>query len=365
MNRYYMFVFVFLLTALGLCSIQLAADDTDLMRQAEAFYDVQEYSQARGIYQNILQESLQPWQRAIILYNIGTVFLADKQWDQAISTLQSVPVSDNPSPLLYYQVLHNLILAYIGKAQSQTLSNNPSQASDLFKKALDLFPPAEEAHCTVQKLKGYETCIQLNDLRTLHDYIKQQLAFMLKKQESDAILQTSFQDGLTWLLSAINNMSSHLDFISQPQLKGELKQHYLDLFIEEDKEWLPFWEALKKKIPEADKKRRTELFLSAENHFSEALSHFEIERLEESKKELEASSEDIKALLAMPPPPSPAQPPPPQQQPPELPPQTAPPPKPEAKTDEQLIRLLLEMEQADNIQAPEQQPLQQKVLRPW
>lgn len=338
-----------------------SADSMTLMNEAKVYIDVEEYSQAREIYQNLLQGTLTPWQRAVVLYDLGTSFLLEKQWDQAIAVLNSVPVDDYPSPLLRYRVKYNTILAFIGKAQA--LTNKPQEAIKILTQAMKVIPSTETTHCDLEKAEGYSECSEVKNLTLLKDYIKQQLAVMLEKKTSDAILNSSFQEGLPLLLRGVNESFLYLDFLSQSKLREEteLRNKFQQFFVKQSREWLKLWNFLRTKIPEAGREKRVELYTTAEKAFVQGNQLMEEGQFLESRKAYEASSAALKALLAMPPPPAP---PPPPSKPAEKPTEAAAPKLQEMKPDEQVLQLMLQMEQDDRLQAP-QPTIQKKELRPW
>ncbi len=51
--------------------------------RARAFYAIKDYQKARDIYQEMLVNPFLPWEKAVILYNIGTVLMSEGRWSEA------------------------------------------------------------------------------------------------------------------------------------------------------------------------------------------------------------------------------------------------------------------------------------------
>jgi len=116
----------------------LPASEKEDMPEAAAYYDVGEYRNARELYEQKAQETdLQPWERAILLYNIGTAYLSEGNWKEAIDTLKAVPLEDNPSPLLRERRDRNLAIAEALKNQSrESLTNTTTLKTTEKEKAI-------------------------------------------------------------------------------------------------------------------------------------------------------------------------------------------------------------------------------------
>lgn len=171
-----------MLFAFFILPMEIKADKNTEMVEAKSYFDTQEYSQANQIYQRLLDHSSEPRERAVLLYDTGTVYLSNKQFTEAIATLTTVPLRDDPSPLLWYRVKYNLILSYLGKAESPLMK--PSPAIELLKKALEEIDLAQQAHCALQLAEGTQPCSEDRDLEVLKAYIMQKLSRLLQQQTS-------------------------------------------------------------------------------------------------------------------------------------------------------------------------------------
>lgn len=106
------------------------ADDAFTERQAQAkratlFFEAQRYKSAQAIYENLLKQDPQPWEAAILHYNLGTIALAEGQWLQAYKEFESVNLAQEHPAWLAGRVVDNRTLALIGRIQ-QLLTDLPN-----------------------------------------------------------------------------------------------------------------------------------------------------------------------------------------------------------------------------------------------
>lgn len=350
---------IFLLFSFGLHSDEI----TDMMQNAQDFYDVKNYAKAREIYQKLLQTNLEPWQRAHLLYNVGTTYLADKEWQEATTALRSVPLKDSSSPLLHYRDINNLILANFGDLPNEN-SITKSKIEDL-KKALSDIPKADNYFCRLQIAMGNEECLPNKHLQELQTFIERFLAATLQTQSKVSLNTISFQDGLKIALEGINQIKEHIDFLENEKMSPTLRKSYQTIFLQENRLWTALWVSLRGKLPQKDPsaEERKKLFQAAASYFLQALHHMEMGSNEMAQSALNQSEEKIQQLLKLPPPPSHEQ---------------APSPTSEEPAKKQMesvttqedpsikqaTQMLLEMDQLDRIKTP-MPKAQTKDPRPW
>lgn len=293
-----------ILTILAFSSIfsgDLQADIHHEMLEAKSYADVKSYQQSLELYNGILDQHLMPWQRAIVLYNIGTVHLFNKQFDEAIDILQNVPIKDHPLPLLKSYVSTNLILAYFGKAES--LKKRPSLAIKSLKNAMKQIPEARRAQCSLQIAEGYNECQDPKELLFLEDFITEKTAVLLEQEKIDILLHSSFEEGIKELIKLIDESERDLLFLENKNLSESQREKYQNLFLSEIQSWIPIWISLKRKIrvedPNSNKKMK--LFNASASHFLQALSQMEQRNDVKSKNQFEKSKKYLEELLKLPP----------------------------------------------------------------
>lgn len=336
-----------------ICSC-LQSVNGDVMQQASAYAETQEYSQARELYQQLLQTNLEPWERAVVLFDMGTVWLQEGNWDQAIATLKIVPFADYPTPLLRYRGDHNLILAYLGKASAV---KSAKKANEFLQLALNLIPELQQSYCALRVSQGVEECNSEEALSFLKTYIEKQLATVLQQREAVGIDDASFQEGASLLLEGIQDALSRTKFLQFKELSKDLQQRYRDFFLKEGQQLLPLWQKLSEKVMQKDPYRSQRIMLldTARSHFLHGINQMKSSEDEESQQSLESAVDSVMALLALPPPPVESQQPPISEESREQ--QT------QEKTVDQSVQLLLEMERDDTM--PKEAPAPKPNPRPW
>ncbi|MBA3958108.1 MAG: VWA domain-containing protein [Parachlamydiaceae bacterium] len=352
-------IFLFM-TLFGFPSLVYAETQYEML-QAQAFLEVGDYASAKEEYQRLLQKDLKPWQRAILLYDLGTVWLVQQEASQAVKVLQTVPLVDNSSPLLHYRVAHNLLLALLEKASSPDASSKDVEES--MSQAFALIPILTMARCAREKAEGLSTCSSSDDLKRLKTYLEQQRALLSKQATINAITHAPIKEHLERLSQGLQEALTHLDFLERAEMSDELKQQYQEMFWSEIGAWVPVWRSTfqKFKVDEKNNAKHILLFNSAATDFLQGLAQWEQLQIQESMTLFKASDQKLKELMQMPPPPSSS--PQPEEKPPEPPPSSSPEQK-RSNSTEQVLQMLLEMEQADRMQ-PKKPIVPKSDVRPW
>lgn len=334
------------------CFSFLIADDFQQMRQAELSYNVKEYSRARDIFQNLLQQNLPSWKRAIIMYNLGLTQLEDKKWDQALTAFHAISLNNPLKPLLEYNIKKSIMLLNIRKGEYLNDLSSP----ELFRQAISEADAAQKSYCSLQLAEGETDCQISPEIQKLKEIALYDLANSLKTSIDFHISKITLKDGLPWLQKGITSLSEDIEF-----LKKKFGQEYLNLFLSDAQSWFPLWSALNKLIKANKKdpeiKKRLALLDSASDLFQKALDQVKKNAFEEAQQSFEASEKLLKELMQLPPPPAISE-----EQSDE---------KKESQMQNQKTRAydklkqqLLEMEQADeSTTAPT--PVQKQVERPW
>lgn len=343
------------------------------MRQASGFYDISAYPQANILYQELLAEPLTSWQKAVLIYNMGTVHIAEGKWDQAITDFKGVPFEEVPSPLLLFRTKTNLALAYWQKAHAllpDAQTETYDQIIELLKASLKEIEGAKEAHCSLEKIEGSPNCIPVHDLQKMHRAILGQMALTLLQKKEENFSHPSLEKGLPFLLEGINDVRSHLDFMQKHSLQGNLKQHYVDLFVQSAQSWLPLWSAMIPKIQESKQQNLMTLYLKGEKRYKEGIHRLEQQEWEASSAAFDTAAAAIQTLIK------------------QLEPKdtsshgktrpetsaSSKESKPNAETSipekggsamDQVLRLLIEMQKEDASLAPAPSTANKKELRPW
>lgn len=335
------------------------------MREAEAYFESHNYAQALDHYQNILQEPLEPWERAIVMFNLGCVWLASGHWEDAITTFRSVPLDNPLSPLLSDRIQRNVMLTYLRQAVAISKSEKDlSKGIELLNQVIDMAPLADQAHCTLQKAEGTIDCQPSFDVASMKSIAQNYLASLLEK-EIHPKKEAPLKDLLQQLLNAVTDAALNSKFLHLHEINRKLKKQYRLLFKSELSESLPRWRLLQQKINNDNQEGSSErkaLLQSAEKKFSEGRLHFNQMQYEMGSQFFDASAKDLQDLIAKLPPPPPSAPSESQQEQQEAPQEQTPTQKED--TTVHVLQQLLQMEQQDKLPKSEQQ-IRKKELRPW
>lgn len=201
----------------GLFTVQL--------HEAEAYMQSGMFEEARGIYEALLALSLNARQKASLQFNIGSAYLLEGSWDPAIYSLSHI--SSEGLPLyLKQRISKNLALAYYEKALSMQ-AKFPNAAMQLFDTALEM-----------------SRSLPKEQNKSLELALKQALArtklLLAKKQLSTG----SLTEKIIALYNGVTDSLEGLLFLKNDALASPISKQYAEQFSQEQKEWLPSWQAL-------------------------------------------------------------------------------------------------------------------------
>ncbi|MGA8165060.1 MAG: hypothetical protein WB791_08575 [Waddliaceae bacterium] len=270
-----------------------AQELSSLFRQAEARFQAKDYAQAREIFQTIERENLASWQRARLRYNMGTVWLAEKRWNEALETFSTIPFSPETAPLLSRRLKTNMAAAFFRQAadmrsQDTLTLEGYSRALYLYREALINIRAAEEADCILQTMEGKKSCQPSYDLNQWEPAIKTELARTTQAFGEAKIREASLREGLPFLLSDVNRILEHIDFLATITLNDKLKNRYREFILHGAESWLPLWDAQEKKNKEVEKPKA---------FFVEGLTAMENDQPADSRRALSQSAEALSQLI--------------------------------------------------------------------
>lgn len=326
--------------------------DKKQVRQAEVLFEAHEYLRAANSYQHLLQESYTVWERSLLSYNLGSVLIAEKRWNEAITTFGEVSIDNKTSPLLLFRLKTELAWAYWQLGLSALTQQNMKGADDALQSALQELALAQKAYCLLTYAEGVETCSSEPDLTSLQAMIQRQK--LLTQQTPEAHSQ-----GASLLLEGVKFMLSELDFIKDTHVQEVLKKSYMDLFVNKHQEELALWSIIKPTyVQKNSPKQQVKLFNEAEDQFKQAIVSIQQDHFEKGYEATIASKKALEQLLLLPPPSTSSQ---------EQESSTSEESSPESATEKSMqnvLQLLLEMDQED---APSSTlpVIEKEVERPW
>lgn len=118
-----------------------------LSQRAQAFWEAGDYGNASLLYEQLLSHSLPEWQQARLLYNLGTIRLAQHQIPEAIELFQKVHPSQLSLPRFGRDLLLNLGIAYLQHAQALDI---PFLQQLYIEQSLKAFDQAAILDCQTQ-----------------------------------------------------------------------------------------------------------------------------------------------------------------------------------------------------------------------
>lgn len=144
--------------------------------QAFAFYSVKNTQKARQLYQEILLSPTPSWKEAILMYNIGTLFLLEGRLEEAKEHFEAILLPKDSSPLLIRHLKTNMGVTYFREAHEmmQQHSFNEEKVKLLLEKSLKAFAEAEEAECVLDKLEDpdLKDSLQPHDIKEMTDQVQ-------------------------------------------------------------------------------------------------------------------------------------------------------------------------------------------------
>jgi len=124
-----------------------------LDQQALALWDAHDYAAASKIYEQLLTRSLPDWQQNRLLYNLGTIRLAQHQAMEALTFFEKIKPADLSLLAFGRDLFLNEGIAYLQYAQSIALASSSSfdQQALFIEQGLEAFNQAQALDCEEQK----------------------------------------------------------------------------------------------------------------------------------------------------------------------------------------------------------------------
>lgn len=271
----------------------VAQEDVLLTRLAEAYFQAKEFDKAQELYEKLLEEKLFPWQQARLIYNMGTILLAQERWNEALADFGSIPYYPQAAPLLSRRLKTNTAILQYRQATLLTMKGDLSldeysRAFYLYREALRNIEEAENADCLLQTFEGKEQCQPSQDLVDLHSAVKTQLAEVTRKFGEAKLSESPVKEGIPFLLSGNKLVLSHVDFLQSKKLNDKLEKRYSKLYIRDAESWLSLWDSQKEKMGEVEE---------AERYFIDGIEYMKQNQLDESRIAFMSSTASLSELI--------------------------------------------------------------------
>lgn len=216
--------------------------------RAISFYAIKDYQKAREIYEGIMVNPVPAWQKAFLLYNIGTTYMAEGKWIEARTAFDSVTLGEDPSPLLVRYLKTNLGVDTLRQAYELTLtpSYDVDKAIWLLHNSLKNFEEAYQAECAMEALDSTNLsgCLQPHDLSEMKK-IADQLLFEVNQTKRSHLMQSLKRVELLYLLiEEVNQVINFTSFLKRSDIPPEKKAAYSTLFYEHAQAQMPLWDKI-------------------------------------------------------------------------------------------------------------------------
>lgn len=224
--------------AIGFLQSSEMIGQEEVLKKANLYFETQEYAQAQEEYEKLLQENLTSWEKAIVFYNLGSLYLAEGLLEQAIDTFEQIKLDPQSPPFLERNLKANLSLALLKQVnQLSDKIDKSSNPEDLYQKILFLLrktlkeiEAAKQAHCQFLQIEGRKSCSVPEDLNKIDRYAKIRLSQFLEQFQS---LESSWKErsmnGILHFLSIV-----FLDTLEQSPLSENAIQKLVILFNQID-----------------------------------------------------------------------------------------------------------------------------------
>jgi len=338
------------------------------MRQAEAYLDAKEYKLAKEAYENLLQLPLEQWQRSVIMYNLGNVWLSAGEWEEALTIFNSISLDNILEPVLKERIERNIMLTYMREGQFLEQNHDYKKAAEMEMKGIDKAPVVDRAFCHLQRAEGVENCETSYAAVLMNNIARHFLAKILSEEQVHQLDAMNARQDAELLLKGMNEAVFKTDFILTHSIPKDLANVYNANFDKEFSDWNPVWTDLKSKIEKIkDNKEILEIFNKAEDQYSKGLREFQKGGIEGSKSFFQTAAKLLEVLIEKLPKPPPSgggekkenAPSSQEKKEKQEPSQTQ-----ANEADDQVLQLLLEMEQDDRKPKPSQK-IRKSELRPW
>jgi hypothetical protein len=277
------------------------------IQQAVVYDEAGDYSAARSQYENVLDRKLSSWQKAVLEYDIGTVFLNQGKWDEALVHYKNAQNEADIPVVLDYRLKSNRALArlMLANERMQALESN-AEASDteytatiwLFRQVLDEINAANQAFCNLYRAEGGGgACRSSPEPDEMEIEAKTQIARLLQSYRSYRISHANLLEGIAALLSGAEGLLGSLSFFQEKTLPTDLVKSYLAMYSSAAESWRPLWEALEEKVHSSKNKEIASLFEGAQKGFFTSLSQMQRKDFSTSQASVEKSIENLNGLL--------------------------------------------------------------------
>ncbi|MFT4552915.1 MAG: tetratricopeptide (TPR) repeat protein [Chlamydiales bacterium] len=247
---------------------------------AERYFLGKEFTKALEVYQGVLEETLTPSERSVVNYNLGSIYLEQRNWDEAHRCFQAVSIEEDSSPLLLLGFFSNMTLLYIRQADElfHTLDEEePSFKEQLqsvtvkVSEGLKSLEDAMEIDNQLALVEGREAGEVSDDLLKMKRVLKKLRAALVQRKHDFDLANMNFDQGIDVLRGHSRKGSERLEALGISSIDRDLKMRLMDYLVFEGGEHDAIWSAVRGKFKQRDPEEQ-ELHQGLEDLFVEAES---------------------------------------------------------------------------------------------
>lgn len=241
-----------LICAIALLAAAKDADLSSIVQSGHAYFQAGEYNQAAECYKKVLEGKLQQDQRDIVHYNLGTIFLRQEQFDEALAEFNHIHLGNDPLPHFGKKLKMNQAIVCLKKAQLQ-IQNASDEAAFLscceealkfLKRGLEGYHEAADYSRQIARLEGGISHAEQDELKVLHEHLKRAIADVKRAAEAFVRSHRSVQDSLALLAKGLNEALLRLEKISKERCEEPVKMTKLELESASLKKQVEDWKCL-------------------------------------------------------------------------------------------------------------------------
>lgn len=258
-----------------------------------AFPASTEGEKRNDLYEELLKQPLPDWQKAILLYNLGTIQLEKNHWEQALGFFQSIPIHVTPSPKFARSLKINQGLLNLRQAEALSASSDLEELIYLVHTSLSNFKLAEQIDCQIQKFEEDSTsCVPSKDIQNLIYFANTYLK-TLNQQEREVFVKEQTSGALFVLNEALEKWIFTLKQFNQASIPTPLQVEYQSYLINLANSLSPLWHNLREQSFNINDKS---IIDQAASFYIESVQALEKNHRSESLSLLEKTMESLKQL---------------------------------------------------------------------
>lgn len=246
----------FTLIAIAFTSLCLADDPGKRVQQ---LYDASDYSGAIRCLEGLIKGGLSGRERDIARYNLATTYLANREWQRALTELGRIELGDDPPPLFVLRLHANQAVAYwtgaeLTAADLDQQEQNPlgrcDEALALLDKAWKEWMVATSAACELARLEGDAKAPLPKELSEMREGIKERQARLRQLRTALHVRSIPYSELLSTVRQGVTASISVLDQVGSGRVDENGRMAYLLQLGLKGKRLMALWEGLEQRVEE-------------------------------------------------------------------------------------------------------------------